>query len=174
MQLFFGNHKERVATLVLVAATIMVGISIVTEGNTAKVLNGIAGATWFVATVLFITLGMKIDRTPRIWISVLVLTAVVAFVVRPSDILLAGLGFFFAGLLASFVAGRKNLVWAKMVPALYLPMHIGTAIVKAMVRSALGMESVIRTDPPPTAALVPIMMVIAAVAGGAIASQKHR
>jgi hypothetical protein len=66
------------------------------------------------------------------------------------------------------------LLWAKLVPAFYLPMHIGTAVLKAVGRSILGMESSIRSEPPPTAAIVPAVMVAAALAGGWIAQRVKR
>ncbi|MGN6032719.1 MAG: hypothetical protein ACTHQE_13780, partial [Thermomicrobiales bacterium] len=67
-------------------------------------------------------------------------------------------------------AKADPILWAKLIPGLYLPMHIGTAVLKAVGRSALGMEASIRSEPPPTAAVVPFVMVVAAVAGGFLAS----
>jgi len=94
---------------------------------------------------------------------------VVAFVIKPSDLVLASVGFGGAGLIAGILVQRDPIFWAKMIPAFYLPLHIGTAILKAVGRNALGMESSIRTDPPPTAAVVPAIMLGAALVGGWLA-----
>lgn len=99
------------------------------------------------------------------------MTAVVAFLIRPSDLVLVTIGFGGAGLLAGLSARRDVIFWAKTIPAFYLPMHIGTAIAKAAGRSLLGMESSIRTEPPPTAAIVPVVMLMTAVAGGWVAKR---
>jgi hypothetical protein len=84
---------------------------------------------------------------------------------------LATIGSGGAGLVAGLVARRDPIFWAKLIPALYLPLHIGTAVLKAVGRSALGIESSIRTEPPPTAAIVPAAMLVLATAGGWFASK---
>jgi len=162
---------ERRATVTLAVATVIVGASIVTDGTVSRSLNGIAGLRWFASAAMFAIEGGRRGAPGPLWAGILALAAGVAFVVRPSDLALAIAGFAPAGFLAG-VAGQKDfMLWAKMVPALYLPMHIGTAVLKAAGRSALGMESGIRTEPPPTAAIVPAVMVVAAMAGGWAASR---
>ena len=161
--------QERLATGTLAVATVIVGASIVADGQLAKALNGVAGITWFASSALFILEGRKRNATGLQWVGITALTAAVAFVVKPSDIVLATIGFVPAGIAAGVIAKRAPIFWAKMIPALYLPLHIGTAVLKAVGRNSLGMESSIRTDPPPTAAVVPMVMLGAAIAGGFIA-----
>ncbi|MGI8964210.1 MAG: hypothetical protein ACR2GI_06880, partial [Thermomicrobiales bacterium] len=55
-----------------------------------------------------------------------------------------------------------------IVVALYLPFHIGAAVGKAVYRNIIGSEAAIRSDPPPTAAIVPIAMLLAALGGALI------
>ncbi len=93
-----------------------------------------------------------------------------AFVIKPTDLTLAVIGFGGAGFVIGMLAKTDPMLWAKLVPALYLPAHIGTAVLKAAGRSMLGMESSIRSAPPPTAAIVPFVMVAAAIAGGIVAT----
>jgi len=163
------TSQERIATGTLAVATVIVGASIVADGQVAKALNGVAGLTWFASSALFILEGRRRGSTGLQWLGITALTAVVAFVVKPSDIVLATIGFIPAGIAAGMIARRDPVFWAKMIPALYLPLHIGTAVLKAIGRNVLGMESSIRTDPPPTAAVVPMVMLGAAIVGGFIA-----
>lgn len=164
-----GTTKlERIATGTLAAATAIVGASIIADGDAARAVNGLAGLTWFASSALFLAEGRRRDAAAYQWIGVTALTAAVAFVVRPTDATLAIAGFLPAGALAAWSFAKSPVFWAKMVPALYLPMHIGTAILKAAGRNLLGMESHIRTEPPPTAAVVPFVMLVAATAGGVL------
>lgn len=164
---FFGESAlERRATATLAAATVIVGASIVADGDLARGLNGIAGVTWFASSAMFVIEGRKRGATALQWAGILALTAGVAFVIKPSDLALAVAGFAPAGFIAAAGIRSNPLFWAKVVPALYLPMHIGTAVIKAAGRAALGMESSIRTEPPPTAAVVPAVMLAAAALGG--------
>lgn len=163
------TKQERIATGTLAVATVIVGASIVADGQLAKILNGIAGVTWFASSAMFILEGRRRGSSPLQWAGITALTVVVAFIVKPSDIWLASAGFIPAGFIAARIAGRNPMLWAKMIPALYLPLHIGTAVLKSVGRNALGLESSIRTEPPPTAAVVPAVMLGAALVGGFIA-----
>lgn len=165
------SRLERIATGSLAVATVIVGASIAADGTLARALNGVAGVTWFASSAMFVMEGRRRGASMLQWTGVLALTVGVAFVIRPSDFALAIAGFAPAGFIAAMAVKRDPMLWAKMIPALYLPMHIGTAMIKAAGRSALGMESSIRTDPPPTAAIVPAVMLAAAMAGGWVASR---
>ena len=170
--MILGSTKRvQVATVTLGAATLIVGASIVTDGSVAKALNGIAGVTWFASSAMFAFEGRKRGAPVTQWLGVLGLTAAVAFLIRPSDLVLATIGFGGAGLAAGLLASKDPMLWAKMIPALYLPMHIGTAVLKAIGRNVTGMESNIRTEPPPTAAMVPAVMLVMAIGGGWVASR---
>lgn len=170
MNVIGKTSLERKATATLAAATLIVGASIVADGNVARGLNGVAGLTWFASSAMFLYEGRRRGATSSQWAGILALTASVAFVIKPSDLTLAIAGFAPAGLVAGLMLRKDPVFWAKLVPALYLPMHIGTAVLKAAGRSALGLESSIRTEPPPTAAIVPAVMLVAAVAGGLVAA----
>lgn len=163
------TRQERIATGTLALATVIVGASIIADGQLARALNGVAGITWFASSAMFILEGRKRGSTPLQWAGITALTVGVAFVVKPSDIVLATTGFVPAGFIAARIAGHNPILWAKMIPALYLPLHIGTAVAKAAARSAAGMESSIRTEPPPTAAVVPAVMLGASLIGGFLA-----
>lgn len=169
MKIIDEKNLERIATGTLATATVIVGASIVADGTLAKGLNGVAGLTWFASSALFAIEGRRRGAPGIQWAGIIGLTAVVAFVIKPSDLVLASVGFGGAGLIAGILVQRDPIFWAKMIPAFYLPLHIGTAILKAVGRNALGMESSIRTDPPPTAAVVPAIMLGAALVGGWLA-----
>lgn len=157
---------ERIATGTLAIATVVVGASIVADGNLARALNGVAGLTWFASSAMFIVEGRRRGSSSLQWAGITALTAVVAFVIKPSDIVLASIGFVPAAFVAGSMVKRDPMLWAKMIPALYLPLHIGTAVLKAAGRSALGMDASIRSEPPPTAAVVPFVILAAAMVGG--------
>ena len=163
------SSLERIGTVTLAVATVIVGASIVTDGSVSKALNGVAGLTWFASSAMFILEGKRRGATGLQWIGIAALTAAVAFVVKPSDIVLATIGFVPAGIAAAMIVKQEPVFWAKLIPALYLPLHIGTALLKAVARNAMGNEASIRTEPPPTAAIVPAVMLGAAIVGGVIA-----
>ena len=160
---------ERIGTGALVAATVVVGGAIALGDQPGRVLNGIGGMAWFASAGLLVLAARTRPSHPWQWVATIGLTAAVAFVVKPSDLTLATIGLGGSGLVMGLLAKRDPMLWVKLIPALYLPMHIGTAVLKAIGRRVLGMEASIRTDPPPTAAIVPFVMVVAAVAGGLIA-----
>ena len=153
-------------TWLLLAATIVVGISILLDGAVSRALNGVAGVMWFAAAAMLVVAGMRVNHGARLWVGLLVSTAFVAFIVTPSDLLFAAIGFITSGAIAVVLAGDGRMLWSTVVVGLYLPMHIGTAVVKAVVRSMAGNEASLRTDPPPTAAVVPLVMLGAALLGG--------
>lgn len=157
---------ERIGTGLLVLATLVVAASILAGGDIGRGLNAFGGVCWFLAAGMLVSTTVKSSRRPSMWAIVIGLTVVVAFVVRPSDLVFAAIGFGGAGILVGMLARDRELLWVTLVPALYLPFHIGTAVLKAMVRSMMGIEATIRSEPPPTAAMVPFVMVVAALAGG--------
>ncbi|CAA9564128.1 MAG: hypothetical protein AVDCRST_MAG43-2176 [uncultured Thermomicrobiales bacterium] len=167
---------ERSGTALLVLATLVVAASILAGGDVGRALNAFGGIGWFLAAGMLVSAAVRSSRQYMTWAAVIGLTAVVAFVVRPSDLILAAVGFGSAGIVVGTLAQNRELLWVTLVPALYLPFHIGTAVLKATVRSLMGTEPGIRSDPPPTAAIVPIVMVVAALAGGyaAMSIKAHR
>ena len=70
-----------------------------------------------------------------------------------------------AGLLTVLVAGDRSGAWGFLVPSVYLPVHLIIGIGRAVMNGAP-----MRTDPPPTAMILPLMMIVAAAVGAAIAA----
>ena len=163
-------NVQRVGTIVLLAATGLVAASILAGGDVGKILNGMAGLTWFAAAGLLGIAAAKTGRGFDVWASAIVLTAGVAFLVKPTDFLPAILGFGLAGSVIALIARRDAVLWATFIVGLYLPMHIGTAVGKAIYRSIAGQEASIRSEPPPTAAMIPFVMLAPSVAGALVAT----
>ncbi|MDQ3541518.1 MAG: hypothetical protein M3440_12615 [Chloroflexota bacterium] len=163
------TRLERVGTVLLIFATLVVAASILAGGDVGRALNALSGVCWFLAAGMLVRAALKSSRQPTMWAGVIGLTAVVAFVIRPSDLVLAVIGFGGSGILVGLLARDHELLWVTLVPALYLPFHIGTAVLKAVVRSMMGIEAGIRSQPPPTAAIVPQVMAAAALVGGFVA-----
>ncbi len=155
---------EKTGTFVLLAATLLVALSILLDGTTSRLLNGVAGITWFTAAGLIGIAAWRSSNRWSLWSLAIGLTALVAFVVTPSDFVPAMIGFGLAGSAVAIVARDHAVLWSKLVVGLYLPFHIGTAVARAIYRNTTGGEATLRTDPPPTAALVPIVMLGTAVA----------
>lgn len=160
---------ERVGTSLLIGATGIVGVSIAAGGAAGRVLNGAGGLTWFAAAGFMVAAARQHERRSWQWPAAIVLTGTVAFVIKPTDAALASAGFGAAGVLMGMLAADRPVLWAKLIPALYLPAHIGTALVKVAGRELLGLDASVRTQPPPIAFAVPAIMVAAAWAGGYIA-----
>jgi hypothetical protein len=158
----------------LIAAVLLVALSIILDGSAAKAFNGLAGMTWFAAATMLGIAAWRIRSGQMLWAAAIILTAMVAFVVKPSDFILAIAGFGVAGFAIALVSGRQHpYLWAKLIVGFYFPFHIGTAVLRAVYRSMTGAEASIRSEPPPTAALVPIAMLFAAVAGAWLAGALH-
>lgn len=158
------------SALLLVAAA-MVGIAIVLEGTAGRLINGAGGVLWFASAANLLIVAIRTRSPAWLWLALVGLTVLVAFVVTPSALLPTLLGFVPAGFLIAWLAPRDRLLWAVMIPAWYLPAHIGTAVTRAAIRSAMGSDAPLRADPPPTAAFVPMLMVICALAGGLLAAR---
>ena len=164
-------HYERLGTTLLLSATLIVGASIVADGGLGRALNGIGGIAWFAAAVFLAVAAAGSTRSPQLWAATVLLTTAVAFVIKPSDLVFAVMGFGVAGAVIVWLAPSHRLLWATLVVALYLPFHIGAAIARMVGRSIVGAEAALRTDPPPTAALVPLVMLTAALGGGLVAQR---
>jgi len=147
----------------LAIAALLVGLAIALDGPMSKAVNGVGGLAWLLSTVFLIRFLRTVRHRLVPAASVAVVVLVLATVIRPSDVWAASVGFFLGGAVVSVLAAEKRLAWSAMVPAMWLPVHLSLAIA----RGIAGVAPRIRTDPPPTAALVPLAMVIGALAGGA-------
>ncbi len=165
---------DKIGTMLLLVATLVVGVSIMLNDGAARVLNGLGGVAWFAAAAVLGIASTRSSRSPQQWAAAVLLTTLVAFVIKPSDLVLAIVGFGLAGAVMVWLSPSHDLLWATFIVALYLPFHIGAAVVRMIGRSLAGIEATIRTDPPPTAPLVPLVMVIAAIGGGLIGQRLAR
>lgn len=160
------RRLQEIGTATLVGATVIVGAAIEIDGTGGRLLNGTGGIVWFGAAGVLAFAAFKANEPPRQWLVAVGLTAIVAFLAKPTDLVYAATGLGISGAVIASLARNRPVLWATLIPALYLPAHIGTAILKAVGRNILGMESSIRSEPPPTASIVPFVMVAAAIAGG--------
>jgi len=159
----------RMGTALLILGAVLVGVAIALDGSVANAINGAGGALWFASAAILLTVAIRAQPPRRMWATLVVLTLTVAFIVKPADWVLALAGFIPTGLVIGMIAARHRILWAALIAAWYLPAHIGTAVMKSAVRAAMGDEAPLRTDPPPTAAIVPLVIVLSALAGGYLA-----
>lgn len=150
--------------VMLVAAAVLVGVAIVADGAPARLVNGLGGIAWLAAGGLLLRSLWRSEGWPRTAVVALGVVVVLAVAVRPRDLALAVVGFAIGGAVVAAVARERVVAWALLVPAAWLPAHLAINVA----RSVLVGATRVRTDPPPTAALVPLAMVLAAGAGGAI------
>ena len=150
--------------LLLAGAAAVVGLAIALEGGLARAVNGVGVVAWFVAAGLLVRSLRGARGRAVTTAAVVALVLVLAFLVRPSDLSAAAVGFFVAGAIVAAVARDRPIGWALLVPAGWLPAHVAVAIGRSILREGVA----IRTEPPPTTVLVPLTMVLAAAAGAAV------
>ncbi len=167
------RDRTAIGTAGLALGALLVGVAIVMDSDLGRAVNGVGGVLWFASTAWLTVAAVRTRPPAWLWGVLALVVIVVAFVVKPSAILPAMVGFVPAGALLAAITPRSKLLWAALVPAWYLPAHIGTAVLKSAINSLLGNEASLRTDPPPTAAIVPLLMVACALAGGAIVHYLH-
>jgi hypothetical protein len=151
--------------LLLVVAGLFVGAAIASgEPVMRSALNGVGGLLWL-AGAAWIVWSLR-DSARRLPAGVATAIAVVILVwfVRPVDLALSVVGFAIAGAVAAFIGRDRPLAWAMAVPATWLPVHL----LMGAVRGFIFQHGQIRTVPPPTAAIVPLSMVLAAAVAGVI------
>jgi hypothetical protein len=105
------------------------------------------------------------ERLPLAWSAAIVTGGLLGAIIRPSTFAVAITAFAIAGATIVLLGGDHTGGWALMAPAIYLPMHLVIGIGRAMVRG-----SEMRVAPPPTAALLPFSMVVAALVAGVLAA----
>jgi hypothetical protein len=156
-------HSWRTAAAGLFLAAAIVGLAIVLGGTTARPLNAIGAVLWLVSAVL---LGASLPPAQRQmlgWVAAVAGGFILGALVRPSGLIEVVTWFALAGAVVVVAAADRTGTWALLVPAIYLPVHLLIGIGRAILRNG-G----VRTDPPPTAAIVPLAMLLAAVAAGAL------
>jgi hypothetical protein len=151
----------RAAAAGLVLAAALVGAAITIGGSAARIINPVAALLW-VASGVWLALSLPPARRPLAgWAAAVASGLALGAVVRPGDLVEAAAGFAIAGGVIVLAAGDRRGGWALLAPAIYLPVHLAIGIGRAI----MGNGGV-RTDPPPTAAIVPLVMVAAALGAG--------
>ena len=158
-------NRWRVAAAGLALAAIVVGIAILLGGTSARVLNPLGALLWVASGVLLAVSLPAARRPPLGWLLAIAGGLLLGAVIRPATLPEAILWFAIIGALVVIAAGDRLGAWALLVPALYLPVHLAIGIGRAIVRGG-G----VRTDPPPTAAILPLAMVLAAAIAGTLAA----
>ncbi len=148
----------KISTALLIASGAIVGVAVAIGGDIGRALNGVGGLGWIIgAAMLVLSLRRILARWRGYGIAAVVALGLSWFV-SASDLAAAVIGFGVAGAIVALATVERRSAWALLVPALWLPLHVGTAIVRA----AVSGEGRVRTEPPPTAALVPLAMILAA------------
>lgn len=158
-------RREWLGVLGLIIAGIVVAIAILLDGASSRAVNGVGALLWLGSTAILVR---EVARGPRWWtVGALTLAVTVALstLVEPTSLAAAVPGFAIGGLIVALIAPRP-VGWAVLVAGLWLPVHLLTAVIPAIIRAASGGTAAVRTDPPPTAAIVPLAMILAAGAAG--------
>lgn len=158
-------RREHVGVVGLILAGVVVAIAILLDGAPSRAVNGVGALLWLGSTAIIVR---DVARGPRwrvVGATTLAVTVALSTLVEPTSLAAAVPGFTIGGLIVALVAPRP-LGWAILVAGLWLPVHLLTAVVPAIIRAASGGTAAVRTDPPPTAAIVPLAMVLTAGAAG--------
>lgn len=162
-----SRHLQRwqIAAAGLVVAGLIVALAIVIGGSAARALNGVGALVWVGSGALLAISLPGPERLPLAWVAALVSGVLLGAVVRPGTFPVAIATFAVAGAAVVLLSGDRTGGWALMAPAIYLPVHLAIGIGRAILRG-----SEMRVAPPPTAALLPLSMVIASLVAGAAAA----
>ncbi len=146
----------------LVVAAAIVGFAIGLDGDIRKVLNGIAVIVWLIAAWFIVrsafAAGVTLAQVGICAVVILILSTLI----RPSDPLLALIGFGWGGVAVGWIGRSLGSKLGALLGALWLPAHLIVAVSQAGIRELRDQPAAIRTDPPPTAIIVPLVMVLAA------------
>jgi hypothetical protein len=153
------------AAVALIVASLIVAVAILADCAAAKTLNGIGGLLWIGSAVILVRSLKSNAHFATLFAVVFADCLLLVILVKPSNLVWALLGFGLGGMLIGLLTGAQALNWAPLLPALWLPTHLLVAISRAVIRSIEGSEATVRSDPPPTAALVPFAMVVASLVG---------
>lgn len=159
----FGVRRWQVFGAGLVLAGLVVALAIIVGGSAARALNGVGAIIWIASGVLLALSLPRPDRPALAWAAALISGGLLGAVVRPGEFPIAIFSFALAGALIVGLGGDRSGGWALMAPAIYLPVHLVVGIGRAIMRG-----SEMRVAPPPTAALLPLSMVLAAAVAGLV------
>ena len=161
LEAFWRQAKtDRMGLLAL--AAVVVGIAISIDGDSRRFVNGIGGIIWIVAAarITIRAIGVGVERMQLLLVLSTIL--VLSVLVRPTDIAWALIGFGWGGVLVGFVGRERGSMLGALLAALWLPAHLLIAIGGSLVRELRDQPAALRSDPPPTALVVPLVMVLAA------------
>jgi hypothetical protein len=148
--------------LLLAVAAGVVGIAISIDGESRRFVNGIGGIIWIVAAarITIRAIGVGVERIQLVLVLTTIL--VLSVLIRPTDLLWALIGFGWGGVLVGFVGRERGSVLGALLAAWWLPAHLLIAISRSVIRELRDQPAALRSDPPPTALLAPLVMVLAA------------
>jgi hypothetical protein len=155
----------------LLAAAVVVGIAIGMNEDSRRIVNGIGGVLWMVGGFLIITRAIAAGVSWRQIGLVLAVILVLSYLIRPTDPVWAAIGFGWGGVVVGYAGGAMGSRLGAMLGALWLPAHLLTAVVRAGIRELRDQPASLRSDPPPTAVVVPMVMVLAAWIFAALAAE---
>jgi hypothetical protein len=150
----------------LLLASVLVGVAIVLDGSASRLVNGVAGLLWIASAGMLARECWRTSGKARLFGAIVLIDLVLVLAVRPSDLLWAFVGFAGGGALVALMATADRERTALLLPAMWLPLHLSVALIRAADRAMRDLPASVRADPPPTAALVPLTMVVAAYIGG--------
>jgi hypothetical protein len=149
----------------------VVGIAIGMDGDARRFVNGIGGVLWLVGAFLVFTRAVASGVTWRQIGQVNAVILVLSWLIRPTDPIWAVIGFGWGGVVVGYAGRDLGSKLGAMLGALWLPAHLLIAVVRAGIRELRDQPAALRTDPPPTAVLVPLIMVLAAWIFAALAAE---
>jgi hypothetical protein len=156
---------------VLLLAAIVVGIAIGMDGDARRFVNGVGGVLWLVGAFLIFTRSVASGVGWRQIGIVIAVILVLSWLIRPTDPVWAAIGFGWGGVVVGYTGRELGSKLGAMLGALWLPAHLLIAGVRAGIRELRDQPAALRTDPPPTAVLVPLIMVLAAWIFAALAAE---
>lgn len=156
-----SSGRWRIAAAGLAVAALVVGAAISMGGEAARTLNGIGAAVWLASAWGLAVMLPAAPRRSLGWVAAVVAGVALGAIIRPGTIPEAIVWFAIAGALVAVAAADTTGAWALLVPAIYLPVHLAIGIGRAMFRGGA-----VRTEPPPTPAVLPLLMIVAAGIAG--------
>lgn len=168
-RLGLGAIRDQMPLLLIAAA--IVGIAISMDGDGRRIVNGIGGVIWIVAAFRILLQALAVRVTLRQYLLVAAVILVLSYLIRPSEPLWAAIGFGWGGVLVGWIGQEKGSKLGALLGAMWLPAHLLIAVGRAVVRNMQDEPAALRSDPPPTAVLVPLIMVACAWGFASLASQ---
>ncbi|HQY29923.1 MAG TPA: hypothetical protein PK691_01480 [Thermomicrobiales bacterium] len=161
VKLWFDRARQD-QLLPLIAAALIVGVAISIDGDLRKVVNGVGGILWLIAAWFIFRAVMAAGATWKQIAGVIIVILILSSLIPPRDPLVALLGFGWGGVAVGWLGRPVGSRLGALLGAFWLPAHLLIAVARAGIREVRDQPATLRSDPPPTAALVPLIMVLAA------------